>query len=290
MIFGTDCFYRNFKLRKRSGGFRTISAPFPSLLDVQRWINFQILSKIKVSICATGFRPKKSIATNAKLHCGRDELIKIDIKEFFPSIGIRRIIHIFRELGYPENVSFALARLCCLNDQLPQGSAASPALANIVCRKLDLRLYRLARKNKLRYTRYADDIVISGQSINKSTIRLVFEIIEEEGFEINSEKIRFLGMSDKKIVTGLDITSGTPRVTRRFRRELKKDIYFVWTSGLATHLSRRRIFSPNYLAHLAGRLRFWATIEPDCKQMLMCKKRLEDIFRLHDGQQVALRA
>lgn len=285
MIFGTHRFYRKFKIRKKRGGFREISAPLPSLLSVQQWINENILSKVKISICATGFRPRKSILTNAKIHCNRRTILKVDLSDFFPSIDIRRVIGVFRELGYPANVAVAMARLCCENGKLPQGSAASPALANIICRGLDLRLYQLSKKNKLRYTRYADDIALSGDKIAPGIRKLIFEIISDEGFKINNEKIRFLDEDDSKIITGLDISSGTPRVTRSYRRDLKRDIYFVWSSGLANHLSRRRIFEPNYLEVLSGRLRFWEFIEPQSTQMLQCKSRLSETFKLHGEYQ-----
>lgn len=277
MVEGTESFYRTFRIRKRSGGTREIRAPYPSLLEVQRWINEHILKTVKLPNCVTGFREKYSILDNARMHCGRDELVKIDLENFFPSINFRRIMFVFTNLGYPQNVAYTLSKLCSLDDQLPQGAATSPTLSNIICGSMDRHFYKICRKHRLRYTRYADDIAVSGKVVPQGIRRLLFEIIDSEGFKINESKVRFLKAGDRKIVTGLDITSGKPRVTRKFRRELKKDVYFVWSAGLSTHVARRKIFAPNYIDHLEGRVQFWASVEPDNVQM---KKTLERVEHL----------
>jgi hypothetical protein len=139
---------------------------------------------------------------------------------------------------------------------------------------MDRHFYKICKLKRLRYTRYADDIAISGKSIPVGIRRLFFAIIESEGFKVNERKVRFLKSGDRKIVTGLDISSGKPRVTRKFRRELKRDVYFVWSAGLSTHVARRKIFAPNYIEHLEGRIQFWASVEPENIQMEKTRERV----------------
>lgn len=277
MVYGTKKFYRNFRIKKRSGGSRQISAPYPSLLRVQRWIKENILDKFDLSVCATGYNRKGGIFENAKIHCGRDILVKIDLKDFFPSIDFDRIVHLFVGFGYPRNVSFFLARLCTLDAVLPQGAATSPQISNLICKRMDDYFFSYCRKKRLRYSRYSDDICISGKSISNSDLRQAFEIIEGYGFTVNTDKFRVCGRGAKKVVTGIDITHGTLRVPRPFRRQLSQDIYFVWTAGLPMHLARERIFNPNYLDALQGRLNFWKMVEPTNAQMLKCEERLMQV-------------
>ncbi|WP_454687110.1 reverse transcriptase family protein [Agrobacterium leguminum] len=283
MLFGQQSFYREFSLRKRSGGYRTIRAPLPTLLECQRWINSNILSAVQLAQPAMGFREEHSILDNARIHCGREELYKIDLKDFFPSIGFRRVMGAFISLNYPKHVAFFLSRICTVDDELPQGAATSPALSNIICNRLDMRLRAICRKRNLRYTRYADDITISGKRITDELKWIAHKIVEDEGFIINREKIRHVFAGEKKIVTGLDITSGVVRIPRHYRREVMKDVYFVWSSGLSNHMAKNRAFEPNYMAQLAGRLQFWKHVEPQNPQMLKCLKRFESVMLLYQN-------
>lgn len=276
-IHGTDEFYRTFKIKKRSGGFREISTPYPSLLECQKWISNNILKSIDMPKYVTGYRKGMSILDNAKIHCGRDYLLKIDIQNFFPSISFSRIINVFKKLGYPANVSFVLAGICCHNRRLPQGGAASPSLSNVICLEMDKKFYEVCKKNGLRYTRYSDDITVSGKRIPRSIIRYFFELIENYGFSVNKEKLRLIPPGHRKIVTGLDITHGYPRVSREFRRELMKDIYFVWSVGLQAHVARERIFEPSYIEQLIGRVGFWRLVEPNNVQMKKASDRLSSV-------------
>ena len=120
MVNSTNSFYREFTIPKRRGGERSLSAPFPLLLEAQRWILENLLSQIEVSSSAHGFVKGRSIVTNAKEHLGQDYLLKLDLKDFFPSISINRVISIFQNQGYVHGVAFYLSRLCCLNNSLPQ--------------------------------------------------------------------------------------------------------------------------------------------------------------------------
>ena len=122
IVNATEHHYREFRIPKRSGGKRTISAPYPSLCECQRWILDKILYRLRIAGNAYGFVPGRSIVDNASQHVGKTYLTKIDLREFFPSIRIGRIIGLFRSLGYNTQVSLYLAKLCCLNDRLPQGA------------------------------------------------------------------------------------------------------------------------------------------------------------------------
>jgi len=171
MIHATRTYYREFRIKKRSGGTRQIVTPLPSLLECQRWIAQNSLTPLPTSICATGYKKHSSIKRNAELHCNRKIVVKLDISDFFGSITFDRVMALYVNLGYPRNVAFALSRLCCLDGTLPQGAATSPVLANLVCKRMDDQFYRFCRKRGLRYTRYSDDIAISGNKITDSDLR-----------------------------------------------------------------------------------------------------------------------
>ncbi len=265
-VYSPASHYRYFKLKKRKGGFREISVPYPALLECQYWIYDNILSNVKISYCAHGFAKKKSIITNAKIHVGQKELLKIDIKDYFPSITKHRVIAMFHRLGYPTDISFNLGSLCCLDDCLPQGAPTSPAISNIVSQMLDKRLFALAKKFDFKYTRYADDLAFSGELIPAKFIDYVDNIIKAEGFIVNEEKTNLYKNTGKRILTGVSISSNKLKAPKSYKRNLFQELHYVKQFGLNSHMSKRKIRNPYYINSLIGKLNYVISIEPDCKK------------------------
>jgi retron-type reverse transcriptase len=136
IVYSANSFYYNFKIPKKSGGFREISTPYPVLISAQKWIFENILTRIAINKCATGFVRNKSIIDNVKCHLDTNELLKMDIVDFFPSITFERIMSIFINLDYPKSLAYYLTSLCCLDGKLPQGAPTSPILSNIIAKRL----------------------------------------------------------------------------------------------------------------------------------------------------------
>ena len=270
VIYSPESHYRHFSIRKHSGGLREITAPYYTLKKIQRWILDNILINIKVHRCAHGFKSQKSIITNVKQHVGREDLLKIDLKDFFPTIGKDRIVRVFQEIGYTKEVSFYLASICCYEEVLPQGAPTSPILSNIVSHHMDNRLYRLARKLDFHYTRYADDMGFSGQHIKPAFIGYVTQIITECGFIINEKKVRLYHSKGNKILTGISLANGQMRLPRKTRREWEKDFYYILRYGIESHVLKKGNRNIHYVQTLQGRLNFWAMVEPYNPFVIKC--------------------
>jgi retron-type reverse transcriptase len=264
----TNLAYSHFTIAKRNGTARQIWSPIPRLKFVQRWILNQVLNNLTTHDAAHGFVRGKSIVTNAAVHSNSELLIKLDVKDFFPSVSWRRVKGVFRHAGYQEQISTLLALLCteaprqiikqdgvtyyvALGDRaLPQGAPTSPALSNIVCLNLDRRLTGLADKIGLRYSRYADDLTFSlPVSSQKSTsaksdsdtkhnqligqlLGSVNKILQEEGFALNNDKTRVIRTGNQHNVTGMVVNgSGVPRVSRQIKRMLRAAVHNLESGG-----------------------------------------------------------
>ncbi|WP_201509213.1 reverse transcriptase domain-containing protein [Psychrobacter alimentarius] len=256
----TNIPYTHFTINKRNGTPRQIWSPIPRLKFVQRWILENILNNLTTHGAAHGFVRGKSIVTNAAVHSNSALLIKLDVKDFFPSVHWRRVKGVFRHAGYPEQIATLLALLCtesprqmvqqngktyyvALSDRaLPQGAPTSPALTNIVCLNLDRRLTGLADKMGLRYSRYADDLTFSLPANSNSTenaaqpfdhnqligqlLGSVHKILREEGFILNGDKTRVIRMGNQHTVTGMVVNGeGVPRVPRKIKRMLRAALH-----------------------------------------------------------------
>jgi hypothetical protein len=242
----TRIHYRRFTIAKRGGGERAIWAPLPTLKAAQHWILHNVAERLPVHGAAHGFLPGRSTLTNATAHTDAKVVVKVDLKDFFPSVTWRRVKGIFRKAGYREQVATLLALLCTESPRevvelegqtyyvslgprcLPQGAPTSPALTNTLCLRLDRRLAGLAKRLGWRYTRYADDLTFSlpashsGKPRLGALLGLVRRIAEAEGFRLNPDKTRVHRRGGRQQVTGLVVNGGgPPRVPRALRRQLR---------------------------------------------------------------------
>jgi len=218
--------YKQFDIRKKNGGIRTILAPVKSLKIIQKCLNLIFNTLFRPSKQATGFVLERSVVTNAKFHVGKQYVYNIDLKDFFPSIQIHRVKAVLKisPFNLSDEIAFMIANLCCHNGVLPQGAPTSPTLSNIICQNLDKQLHKLAKQTKANYSRYADDITFSSDinsfkpngKFNKS----LKKIIKQQNFTINTEKTRLQNTAFRQEVTGL-IVNEQVNVTRRYLRQIR---------------------------------------------------------------------
>lgn len=249
--------YRNVEISKKNGGTRILSVPNDKLKSIQSAINKVILSKFNMSKYAMGFVKGKSIYDNAIPHVNAKTLIKIDIKDFFPSINFYQVFKQFLFFGYGKKVSNALARICVDADmKLPQGAPTSPALSNFICLKLDARISAYCEKNELIFTRYADDITISSYNkLNKNEIlrikNMISTILMDEGFIMNQQKFHYFYQGSRFIITGI-VANEKITVPKEKIREIDNAIRYINKYGLEDHMNHIQCFKDNYIGHLYG--------------------------------------
>ncbi len=271
-------------VEKRSGGWRLIEIPKQRLRHVQHTILRKIVDLVPVHPAAHGFRRAHSCLTHAALHSGRRVVVRMDLKDFFPSIPASRIHALFAKLGYSASVAGALSRICVNRTppgafsgratitwaerqrlrgaHLPQGSPCSPALANLCAFRLDVRLQKLAAAMGARYSRYADDLVFSGgRELERALDRfhvLVAAIALEEGFNVNTRKTRLMRQGVRQQVTGV-VVNARPNIPRPEFDALKATLTNCVRHG---PLSQNRDAHRDYRAYLTGKVAWVAQVNP----------------------------
>ena len=224
-----------------------------------------ILSNIPVHEAAHGFTQGRSVISNAQIHLGNESVLKLDLKDFFPSIQFRRGVKIFVNAGYPPIVSYCLASICFKNGYLPQGAATSPSLSNIVAKRLEVHLSKLAEENNLFYSRYADDIVFSGRSISVNLLDTVDDFVRRQGFALNHSKTQLITGNTKKIITGISISSGKLALPRKSIRDIKQQAHYLLKFGYFAHSKNIGKQDPILIERLLGRIGFWLQVDPENK-------------------------
>jgi RNA-directed DNA polymerase len=246
--------YVRFKIAKKTGGERLISAPLPKMKAAQHWILDRILEKVPMHAAAHGFRRGRSIVTNATPHVGTDVVINLDLKDFFPSISYRRVKGVFQALGYGEAIATILALICteatteeieldgrtyfvATSDRhLPQGAPTSPAITNLLCRRLDKRLANMALSQGFAYTRYADDLTFSasGDATRQlcNILKHTQNIVTHEGLTVHPDKTRVLRKSQQQEVTGI-VVNEKLTIDRATLKKFRATLHQIDKDGLA---------------------------------------------------------
>jgi len=221
MARAPEKYYRSFRIPKRGGGFRDIATPRVFLKVVQRWIYESVLVRKRLPGYVTGFVPGGSIVRNASVHIGQRYVLKIDIENFFPSIGREKISAIYAEFGFPQKVVHLLTSLSLLDGRLPQGAPTSPCLANAAFLPVDAQVFEVADSSGIKYSRYADDLTFSSNRPFRDDFRKTVErFIGSGGFRINRSKVRMMGPGQRLITTGL-VLSVKAHPIRETRRQLR---------------------------------------------------------------------
>lgn len=284
--------YRYRWVQKRAGGLRLLEAPKPRTKELQRLVLGRILSRIPPHDAAHGFRSGRDVRSHVAPHVGRKVVLKLDLEDFFSSISAARVTAIFAAAGYPHEVARVLAEICTnraphsleppvvpfpsANDvtlrararqlartrHLPQGAPTSPALANLSAYSLDRRLCAAAKHVGARYTRYADDLVFSGDDefahAASSFGALAAGIALDEGFVVNVRKTRLMTRADRQLVTGLVVNERATTARADYER-LEATLFNCTRTGPA---AQNRDRHPDFRAHLRGRIGWVASVDP----------------------------
>ena len=215
-------YYRTFRIPKKKGGERLISAPKKGLGIAQTRLAAILERHYKAKPFVHGYVKGHSFLTNARLHERQRWVLNVDIRDFYPSITFPRVRGLFmsKAFGFNERVATILARITTTSYGLPQGARTSPIIANMIAYNLDKNLVGLAAKLRLTYSRYADDITFSSSrrevpsqlvqawepQFGRREIELGRDLLDAfriSGFSLNDDNSRLSFQYERQEVTGL---------------------------------------------------------------------------------------
>lgn len=230
--------YKVYKIPKRQPNqFRTIAQPSPEIKLIQRWLIGSVLSSLPIHKVATAYRDGRSIADHAAVHAKNRFLLKMDFKDFFPSISVVDVRSYLVEVG---KLSLEEARiislLVCWRDKskgklcLSIGAPSSPLLSNVMLYAFDKKIVQLCRVNKITYTRYADDLAFSTNKKDVLSeivkqVQVVCDELEYPQLVVNQKKTVSISRAFKRVLVGLVLTpEGAVSLGRERKRRLRSEL------------------------------------------------------------------
>ena len=228
---------KTFRLRKKHGGYREITAPKGGLRGILNALNILLQTYDEPTPWAFGFVCGRSVVDNARPHVGKRYILNLDLKDFFPTITRQQVADCltaepfgFSSLAAKLVSGLATVRTKNNEEVLAQGFATSPTLSNFICREMDKEIASIATAQGITFTRYADDLTFSADTDilrpQGELVQQVKAIVERYGFRLNEEKTHLQRRGKRQEVTGLMVTEKV-NVSRRYVREIRSLLY-IW--------------------------------------------------------------
>lgn len=267
--------YKVYSVPKRSSnGYRIIAQPSGEVKVLQRWVSTHVLSKYPVHPAAVAYRPHVGIGDNAAKHVRQRFLLKLDFKDFFPSIKAVDFEHHTRKYAqeFVEDISLLTNILFRKPKKstdlvLSIGAPSSPALSNSVVYDFDIAISSYTIAHKMVYTRYADDLIFSTN--DRDALKDLYEYVKQicktiayPTLSLNFAKTVFTSKKWNRTVTGLVLTNDQ-RVSIGWekKRVLRTQVYRYLQGKLADE----------DIAKLRGYLSFVRDVEPTLFEKLKGK-------------------
>ena len=248
--------YKIKYIPKKDGGKRKIYIPNDELKNFQKFLLLQLYNTHFKCSHAHGFVPGRSAYTNAVVHKDSKLFLKFDIKDAFDSVNFD--MDIAPKLGQILGFGWTIIReYCTYKNHIPQGAPTSGWLFNLALSGFDAYIGEICDRMGLKYSRYADDVVISGK---KFRIKEMLGIAKDylRNMKLKIHKIR-IGKHYMK-VTGFTVVSGRVTVPRKKKR--------LFRAMLHNHFCGKRKLSP---AQINGILGYLKVSDPQYSDKL-CKK------------------
>lgn len=275
--------YKVYNIHKKDGGLRSISHPSRRLKALQRWLLANVIERFPVHESAAAYRLGHSILDNARHHESSRYLLRMDLADFFPSIGegdIQQYISenrvLFRDWTTADASLFC--RLVCRHSQLTIGAPTSPGLSNAILFDIDVRIHALCTKMGVNYTRYADDLFFSTlapnvlQQIENEVKKVIHESKLPAKLRVNESKTRYSSKKGLRRVTGIVLGSdGKVHIGRGFKRHVRGLIFRLESLNAPSRAS------------LAGMIAYATGFDPQFMNSLISKYGLA---RVREAQRV----
>ena len=245
--------YGYFQLPKPNGQIREIHPPKRSLRAIQRAILDLLYGRLRIPPYLHGGVPGRSIISHSKCHVGMDMVGTLDVKDFFPSTTEAAVTPVLVEAGFVDEALSDVICLSMLDGGLPQGSPVSCLLANLAFCAVDQRIRRICRRRGLSYSRYVDDIAVSGSGDFAELKGPFIECIGCGGYDVAPHKVLFCASATRQIITGL-VVNDKLRPTKDFISELKHTIRLCIEYGASWIALSEGIRVAELKARLNGRV------------------------------------
>jgi RNA-directed DNA polymerase len=264
--------YKSYTIPKRTGGSRDIVQPSKELKEYQRYIVSTLFNKFPIHHSVYSYQKGKNVKQMAINHLNARFLLRIDFKDFFPSIkgeNIRFFLKSnmnFLETSINDYDMTLINLLVCKSNKLTIGAPSSPIISNIILYDLDTFLSDKCNEMDITYTRYADDLYFS--TTHPDRLKTILPLLKQYlktffiKLTINEDKNIYTSKKRRQQITGLTLTTDNKlSVGRKKKRHIKSLIFKYAQQNITVQEA----------SYLKGYMSYLYSIEPEYIEKLSKK-------------------
>lgn len=223
---------------------RTVYAPTPKLKLLHRFINNTILEFADYNADVVfSYRKGVSIRNAVEKHSHNNFFFQTDLSNFYGNIHQSEVqAALMNQLKNTpvldiEKYIQRIVELVIVDDHIPAGFSTSPLLSNICLFSFDNELFKYCQARGLTYTRYSDDLIISGQTNDfagdiESVINNLLAQYVNTAISINSSKTKLHKKGHKFKLLGFSILpNGIVTIPSADKKEVESLLYFYLTDN-----------------------------------------------------------
>lgn len=220
------------------------------------------------------YRKGVNVVDAVTKHRGNRYFFQSDIENFFGSITkemIARSVHAAADQCPISDIEVWLDRvleLVTVDGVLPPGYPTSPAISNACLYKFDQIFLAWCHQNSLIYTRYADDIIVSGASedLMQQACQKVIQFLNDEfghAMKINPKKTKFIRPGDKVRILGVSILpNGKVSVDGKLKKNSEAAMHFLIKDKKMFTSFLKESDLEKALKKFSGQLNYINTVDP----------------------------
>jgi RNA-directed DNA polymerase len=233
---------------------RTLTIPSDQLKRLQRILLRGLFYQLPTLECL-GHARRRGVVWTLKRHAGHSHLFHVDLKGFFPSVTPDRVRRCLLGLKVGDDAADVITRLVTYRGELPQGAPTSVAVGDAVLYLIDKRILGIAAEHGLTYSRYVDDITLSGPGalVSRFSTEIV-QYLEDDGWQLSEEKGGLYGPDDSHRMLKA-IVNRKPNVNDQYYSGVREQLRGIARFGIEPSTAE--------LESLAAQVTWIATVNPD---------------------------
>jgi RNA-directed DNA polymerase len=234
------------RVNRQTDGTRVVFVADPTLRAYHRFLQRHFVRPLLLNTDVVySYRKGVNISDAVRQHAHNKYFFQTDLSNFFGSITSEllhsTLVRSSEELKFLNATEYfdRAISLLTVDNRLPPGFSTSPSISNASLFQLDDSFQAYCNEKNLIFTRYSDDVIVSGNSdddVNLASTELTNLVKKyyEDAFSFNLRKSKFTRVGRKIKLLGMVILpNGAVTIDGALKRKIEVLLHYYITDSFA---------------------------------------------------------